>query len=149
MSSAIDAVFLAMLAVITVTDLRRRLIPNRVLALAVALGLPLMVAADAGSLPERLTAALAAGGAFLAVSLARPGAFGMGDVKLIAAMGLFLGDAVVAAVLIALCAGTSLGLILLVRRGRSAAKATIPFGPCLALGSLVVLLGAPGALWGG
>jgi prepilin signal peptidase PulO-like enzyme (type II secretory pathway) len=140
-SSAIDAVFLAMLAVITVTDLRRRLIPNRVLGLALGLGLPLIVLADAGSLPERLSAALVAGGAFLVVSLTRPGAFGMGDVKLIAAIGLFLGDAVVGAVLIALCAGTSFGLILVVRNGRSAAKATIPFGPFLALGGILALIG--------
>ena len=37
-----------------------------------------------------------AGGAFLAIALARPDAFGLGDVKLIATMGLFLGGAVLA-----------------------------------------------------
>src|SRR5258707_15576859 len=95
-----------MLAVVSVTDLRRRVIPNLVLVATVAVGLPLLTVADPGSVPGRLATALAAGGAFLAVALARPGGFGMGDVKLIAVMGLFLGDAGRGAVLVALLCGS-------------------------------------------
>jgi prepilin signal peptidase PulO-like enzyme (type II secretory pathway) len=138
---AADLVFVAMLAVVTVTDLRSRLIPNRVLATAVALGLPLLAAADPDALPGRLAVALAAGGAFLAIALARPGGLGMGDVKLIATMGIFLGPAVLGAVIVALLAGSLFGLALFVRHGTAAAKLTIPFGPFLALGGLVALLG--------
>jgi prepilin signal peptidase PulO-like enzyme (type II secretory pathway) len=138
---AADLVFVAMLAVVTVTDLRRRVIPNRVLVGAVALGLPLLAVADPGSMPGRLLVALAAGGAFLALALARPDGFGMGDVKLIAVIGLFLGDAVLGAVLIALLAGSLFGVALIARHGPSAVKSTIPFGPFLALGGLLALLG--------
>jgi prepilin signal peptidase PulO-like enzyme (type II secretory pathway) len=137
----IDGVFVAMLAVVTVTDLRRRVIPNRVLATSVALGLPLLAVADPGALPGRLAAALVAGGAFLALALVRPDGFGMGDVKLIAVIGLFLGDAVLGAVLIALFAGSLVGLALIARHGPAAMKSTIPFGPFLALGALLALLG--------
>jgi Flp pilus assembly protein protease CpaA len=140
---AADLLFVAMLVVVTVTDLRRRVIPNRVLLAAVAVGVPLLAVADPGALPGRLAAALAAGGVFLAIALIRPGGFGMGDVKLIAAMGLFLGDAVLAAVLIALLAGSLLGLALIARHGPAAAKSTIPFGPFLALGALLALFGLP------
>ena len=140
MSLAIAGVFLSMLAVCTVSDLRRRLIPNRVLVLALAVGLPLIVCFDPDSLPGRAASAFAAGGLFLTIALARSGAFGMGDVKLIAAMGAFLGPEVFTAVLIALCAGTMAGLFLVVRRGRVATKATIPLAPFLALGGLSVLL---------
>jgi prepilin signal peptidase PulO-like enzyme (type II secretory pathway) len=139
----IDGVFVAMLAVVTVTDLHRRVIPNRVLGAAVAAGLPFLAVADPGSVPGRLLAALVAGGAFLALALVRPDGFGMGDVKLIAVIGLFLGDAVLGAVLVALLAGSLLGLALIVRHGPAAAKATIPFGPFLALGALLALLGLP------
>jgi prepilin signal peptidase PulO-like enzyme (type II secretory pathway) len=131
------------LAVVTITDLRRRVIPNRVLLAAVAVGLPLLAAADPDALPGRLAAALVAGGAFLALALVRPDGFGMGDVKLIAVIGLFLGDAVLGAVLIALLSGSLVGLCLIARHGLAAAKATIPFGPFLALGALLVLLGLP------
>jgi Flp pilus assembly protein protease CpaA len=135
-----DLVFVAMLAVVTVTDLRDRLIPNRVLTAAVAAGLPLLALADPGTLPGRLGTALAGGGAFLGIALARPGAFGLGDVKLIGAMALFLGQAVLGAVLVALLGGSLVGLALFARDGRAAVKLTIPFGPFLALGGLLALL---------
>lgn len=135
-----DLIFVAMLAVVTVTDLRERLIPNRVLIAAIAAALPLLTLADPGTLPERLGAALAAAGVFLGIALARPGAFGLGDVKLIGAIGLFLGEAVLGAVLVALLGGSLVGVVLFARHGHAAAKLTIPFGPFLALGGLLSLL---------
>jgi prepilin signal peptidase PulO-like enzyme (type II secretory pathway) len=141
MRFAADSVFVAMLAVVTVTDLRRRLIPNRVLGTAAALGLPLLAGADPAALPGRLAAALAAGGVFLAIALARPGGFGLGDVKLIAAMGLFLGSGVLGAVLVALLGASLAGLVLFIRHGSAAAKLMIPFGPFLAIGGFLALLG--------
>ena len=141
MRLAADLVFVAMLAVVTVTDLRERRIPNRVLIAAVALGLPLLAVSGPGTLPGRLVAALTAGAVFLLAVLVRPGGFGIGDVKLIATMGLFLGGAVVGAVLVALLAGSLAGAALFARHGTAAAKLTIPFGPFLALGGLVALSG--------
>jgi leader peptidase (prepilin peptidase)/N-methyltransferase len=138
---ASDLVFVLVLVAAGITDLRSRLIPNRLLAAGVAVGLPMLALADPGSLPGRLVAIGVAGGAFLAVALIRPDGFGMGDVKLIATMGLFLGSAVVAAVLIALCTGSLFGVVLLIRDGRGAAKSTFPFGPFLAFGGLLALLG--------
>jgi leader peptidase (prepilin peptidase) / N-methyltransferase len=135
-----DLVFVAMLGVVTVTDLRDRLIPNRVLAVAIAAGLPLLALADPGALPERLGVVLVAGGAFLGLALARPGGLGLGDVKLVGTMGLFLGEAVLGAVLVALLGGSLIGVALLARRGFAAAKLTIPFAPFLALGGLLALL---------
>jgi prepilin signal peptidase PulO-like enzyme (type II secretory pathway) len=138
---ASDLVFVSMLAVVSATDLRCRLIPNRVLAIVLMINLPLLAVVDPGSLPGRAAAMAVAGGAFAAVSLPRPDAFGMGDVKLIATMGFCLGAAVLGAVLAALCAGSLFGLGLLARDGRGAAKATIPFAPFLAFGGLLALLG--------
>jgi leader peptidase (prepilin peptidase)/N-methyltransferase len=138
---ASDLVLVLILVAAGVTDLRSRLIPNRLLAAGVVVGLPLLALADPGSLLGRIVAMGVAGGAFLVVALIQPDGFGMGDVKLIATMGLFLGGAVLGAVLIALGAGSMLGVGLLIRDGRGAAKATIPFGPFLALGGLLALLG--------
>ena len=44
-------------------------------------------------------------------------------------MGLFLGEAVLGAVLVALLGGSLFGLALCARDGRAAAKQTIPFAP--------------------
>ncbi len=88
-------------------------------------------------MPERLIAAAAAGGLLFCVALAYPKGMGLGDVKLTATMGLFLGRAVAPAVLVALLAGSLVGVALLIRHGARARKMAIPFGPFLALGGVV------------
>jgi leader peptidase (prepilin peptidase) / N-methyltransferase len=65
---------------------------------------------------------------------------GMGDVKLAALMGLYLGSAVVPALVIAAFAGTLVGLVMMASRGSGARKLAVPFGPFLALGGVVALL---------
>jgi leader peptidase (prepilin peptidase)/N-methyltransferase len=65
---------------------------------------------------------------------------GLGDVKLAAAMGLFLGRAVGPAILAALMVSSAVGLALIARHGAGARKMAIPFGPFLALGGIVGLL---------
>jgi leader peptidase (prepilin peptidase)/N-methyltransferase len=65
---------------------------------------------------------------------------GLGDVKLAAAMGLFLGRDVAPAILVALFAGSLVGLAMIARHGATARKQAIPFGPFLALGGVVGLL---------
>jgi leader peptidase (prepilin peptidase)/N-methyltransferase len=64
----------------------------------------------------------------------------MGDVKLVAVMGLFLGRAVVPALMIGVLAGALVGVAIMARYGSSARKHAIPFGPFLALGGVVGLL---------
>ena len=105
--SAIDLVFVTMLAAITLTDLERRIIPNKILLAGAVLCLAIAVPTDPGGLPERAIAAAAAGGLLFAVALAYPAGMGLGDVKLTATMGLFLGRAVAPAILVALLAGSA------------------------------------------
>ncbi len=64
-------------------------------------------------------------------------------------MGLFLGESVAPAMLIALLAGSLFGVLLATRRGAGAARKTaVPFGPFLAFGSLAaVFAGAPIVDW--
>jgi leader peptidase (prepilin peptidase) / N-methyltransferase len=62
---------------------------------------------------------------------------GMGDVKLAAVMGLYLGRSVAPALLIGFGAGTLAGLVMIARRGASARKQGMPFGPFLGLGGIV------------
>jgi leader peptidase (prepilin peptidase)/N-methyltransferase len=137
---AIDCVFVTMLAVVTLTDLERRIIPNKVLLAGAILCLAIAGPTDPGGLPERAIAAAAGGGLFFLVALAQPKGMGLGDVKLVATMGLFLGKAVAPAILIALLAGSAVGLAIIARRGSGARKLAIPFGPFLAFGGAVAML---------
>lgn len=137
---ALGLVFATMLVAVTLTDLERRIIPDRILLAAALLGVALAAATDPGSLPERAIAAAAAGGLLFAAALAYPRGMGLGDVKLAAVMGLFLGRSVAPAILVALLAGSLAGLVLIARHGAAARKRAIPFGPFLALGGVVGLL---------
>jgi leader peptidase (prepilin peptidase)/N-methyltransferase len=65
-------------------------------------------------------------------------------VKLAGMLGLFLGWQVGVALLVALLAGTLVGMVVLARKGVAAGRKTaIPFGPFLALGGVVALLAGP------
>jgi leader peptidase (prepilin peptidase)/N-methyltransferase len=137
---ALGLVFVAMLAAITLTDIEGQIIPNSVLLVGAATGLVMVAATDPSSLPERLIAALAAGGLLLAIGLAYPRGMGMGDVKLAAVMGLYLGSAVAPALMVGVLSGAVVGLGLMAARGSGARKLKVPFGPFLALGGVVALL---------
>jgi leader peptidase (prepilin peptidase) / N-methyltransferase len=137
---ALGLVFVTMLVAVAVTDLERRVIPNRILAVSAIAGLAIAAFADPGSLPERAAAAAGAGGLLFLAALAYPRGMGLGDVKLAATMGLFLGREVAPAILAALLAGSIVGLALIIRHGAAARKRAIPFGPFLALGGVVGLL---------
>ena len=138
----------SVLVTVTVTDLERRVIPNAILAAGAVAGLAIIVPADPSSLPERAVAALGAGG-FLWLGTLRGGnGMGMGDVKLAALMGLYLGVAVVASLAVAFAAGAVAGLVLMLRHGAAARKRAIPFGPFLAVGGVLGLwAGDPVVEW--
>ena len=132
--------FCAVLAAVTVADLERRIIPNELLGLGACAAVAIAAAADPASLPGRLAAATAAGGPLFVVALACPHGLGMGDAKLVATMGLYLGTAVAPALLVGFGAGALAGATLVVCHGAAARKRAIPFAPFLALGGLVGLL---------
>jgi leader peptidase (prepilin peptidase)/N-methyltransferase len=137
---ALGLVFVTMLVAIALTDLERRVIPNKILLAAAVAGLTIAALGDPSSLPGRAIAAAAAGGGLFLVVFAYPRGMGLGDVKLAAVMGLFLGRNVAPAILVALLAGAVVGLFLIARDGAQARKRAIPFGPFLALGGVVGLL---------
>ncbi|HEY8083224.1 MAG TPA: prepilin peptidase [Solirubrobacterales bacterium] len=137
---ALGLVFVTTLVAVTLTDLERRIIPNKILIVAAVLGVAIAAIGDPGSLPERAIAAAAAGGLLFLAALAYPRGMGLGDVKLAAVMGLFLGRNVAPAILVALLAGSLVGLAMIARDGAGARKKAIPFGPFLALGGVVGLL---------
>jgi leader peptidase (prepilin peptidase) / N-methyltransferase len=67
---------------------------------------------------------------------------GMGDVKLALLMGAALGKTVSVALMLGMLAAMVPGMFLLAKHGKAARKMGIPFGPFLALGSVV------GLFWG-
>lgn len=143
---------LALVAVLVPTaviDLDHRIIPNTLMAAGAIAAVAIGLLTDPGGEAERLIAGACAGAFLLAAALAYPRGMGMGDVKLAAVLGLFLGREVAVALLVALIAGTLVGVALMARRGVAEGRRTaIPFGPFLAFGGVVALLaGEPIVQW--
>ena len=137
LEGAAAAVFCLALAIVTAADLAYRLIPNRVVLPASVIVLVLMTAAEPS--PEWALAALAAGGGLFIVAFIYPAGMGMGDVKLAFLMGAALGRSVLPALMLAMVLAAIPAMALLVRHGRAGRTMGIPFGPFLALGSIVLL----------
>ena len=138
-AAILDASLLVLLATVTVTDLRSRLVPDRALLGASAVALAAVALSEPGGLLERLGCALGAGGLLLAAALSRPDSMGLGDVKLTAVLGLYLGMGVVTALLVAFAAGALAGAAIVAAGGWQARSRAIPFAPFLALGALVAV----------
>jgi leader peptidase (prepilin peptidase)/N-methyltransferase len=129
---------------IALTDLDHRIIPNAITGPAAIAGLVVALVLDTSSVPERLIWAAAAGGFFLIIAIIVPAGMGMGDVKLVGLLGLYLMSSVVPAVFIALFAGSIVGVAIMTKRGvRAGRKSTIPFGPFLVLGGLIAMFAGP------
>jgi leader peptidase (prepilin peptidase)/N-methyltransferase len=132
--------FVLLLVPVTLIDLDHRIIPNVLMAIGAVVAVALVLVTQPGALVEHLIAAVAAGGFLLVAAIAYPGGMGMGDVKLAAVMGLFLGREVGPAMLVALLAGALAGAAIIAHRGaREGRKTAIPFGPFLALGGVVAV----------
>jgi leader peptidase (prepilin peptidase)/N-methyltransferase len=132
-------VLCTVLVAITLTDLELRLIPNAIVLAGSVAAVAIVAITDSGELGESFLAAAIAGGVLFLIVLAYPRGMGMGDAKLVAMMGLFLGRAVAPAVLIGFLVGALVGVGLILRHGAEARKRAVPFGPFLALGGVIGL----------
>jgi leader peptidase (prepilin peptidase)/N-methyltransferase len=137
LQAAIAAFFCAVLVAVSAIDLEHRIIPNRIVLPATVVVLVANTARDLS--PEWTIAALGASGFLLAAALAYPAGMGMGDVKLALLMGAALGKTVPVALMGGMLAAMIPGLFLFARHGSKARKMGIPFGPFLAIGSVVAL----------
>jgi leader peptidase (prepilin peptidase)/N-methyltransferase len=132
-------VLCALLVAITLTDLELRVIPNVLILAGALVAIGVVAATEPEDLVDRIVAAAGAGGFLFVVALAYPRGMGMGDAKLVAMMGLYLGRAVAPTVLIGFLTGALVGVAMIARHGSGARKRAIPFGPFLALGGVIGL----------
>jgi leader peptidase (prepilin peptidase)/N-methyltransferase len=135
--------FAAVLVAVAAIDLDLHIIPNKIVYPAAVWGVVSALLIRPGSLPELAAWGAGAFAFFLLAALAYPGGMGMGDVKLAGVMGLFLGNSVLPALLVAFLSGSVVGVAMMARHGAAARKRGVPFGPFLALGGLVALFVGP------
>lgn len=130
------------LIAVSAIDIEVRKIPNRLLSPVLVAAVFLMLITNFERWLELLIAAFASASLLLLISLASRGGMGMGDVKFIFVLGIFLGKFVFEALALAVLLGGLVSIVLLAVRLKTR-KQAIPFGPYLAVG------GSVSALWGG
>jgi len=135
--AAVAALFCAALVAVSVTDLERRIIPNRIVLPAAAVILVAQTLLHPSV--EWLLAGAGASGFLLLAALAYPAGMGMGDVKLALMLGVALGRVVPVALMIGMVSALVPAVVLFARHGQAARKMGIPFGPFLAFGGVIGL----------
>ncbi|MGH2936327.1 MAG: prepilin peptidase [Gaiellaceae bacterium] len=142
MTGAVDVVVaifvVGVLGAVAFIDLRRQIVPNRIVVPAAVL----VLSARTATHPSVVWIAAGSGAAlFLLVpAVLRPGAMGMGDVKLALLLGVAVGRWVPLALFVALATAAFSGTVLVVRNGLRARTTAVPFAPFLALGGVVALV---------
>ena len=135
--AAVASFFCATLVAVSVTDLERRIIPNRIVlpAAAVVLGAQTLLHPS----PQWLIGGLAASGFLFVAALAYPAGMGMGDVKLALLLGVMLGKVVPVALMTGMLSALVPAVYLLAKHGQAGRKMGIPFGPFLAFGGVFAM----------
>lgn len=137
--------FITVLVILTITDLKKNLIPDRIIIPAIKISLISLVGFSIGQflllplLSAIATAILLALFFYFLIIITKGKGMGGGDVKLVALMGLGLGfpNAVLATIL-GFFVGAVIALVMIIM-GKKKFGETLPFGPFLVAGSLIAL----------
>ncbi|HEX6261607.1 MAG TPA: prepilin peptidase [Actinomycetota bacterium] len=154
-AAAVASAFMASMVAVAVIDARHRIVPNRItytmtptFAAAIIVG---DLAGHGLSILDGLLGMVLYAVPLFLIALALPGGMGMGDVKLVAMIGLVLGAFGLRYVGVAAflgIVGGGVGALLAMAVMGYGRKQQIPFGPFLAAGgALALLLGPPIADW--
>ena len=138
----LQVAFFIILLAVSYQDIKRMEIKDGCHAAIVLLAVAAILLDKNPGILSRLLGVLCVSAPMLALTLLIPGAFGGGDIKLVAAAGLFLGweNTVIAAVLAVFAGGVyALYLVLIQKADR---EQRFPFGPFLCVGM------AAAVLWG-
>lgn len=135
----IAAVLITSLIISAFIDLKYQVIPDKVVLPTFIMGLLLNILINKENILYHLMGfALGGGTIFLIVVLSR-GGMGGGDIKLFAAVGIFLGFRLTAlALLLSFILGSFAGIVLVLLK-RKKINDAIPFGPFIALASVISL----------
>ncbi len=135
------------LIILAYIDYNKKIIPNKILLAMIGLRLGLMITEAFIYKDMIYSIALssffgmaAGGGAFLLAALIMKNSIGMGDVKLVAVIGMYVGigdlfSCMILSLLISLVTG-----VILIAAKKITSKDFMPFAPFLALGTILTLI---------
>ncbi|MDA8234977.1 MAG: prepilin peptidase [Clostridia bacterium] len=136
----------SLLLVISLIDSDYRIIPNGLVLIGLGVGLVQNLLFSHLNWEQVFFGFLAGGGILLLIAFLSRGGMGGGDIKLGAMLGVYVGwPGILGTLVIASVTGAIYGLTAMAW-GKKSLRDSMPFGPFLALGALVVLFWGP-QLW--
>jgi leader peptidase (prepilin peptidase)/N-methyltransferase len=145
--TAVYCVFCSALILITFIDLDFQIIPDRI----TLPGIPIALIAGSLLMPDpfvrfsllgfktSIIGFLVGGGLFYAIAVLSRGGMGGGDIKMMAMLGALMGwKSVLLTTFVGSLTGAVFGIFIMITQGKGR-KTKIPFGPFLAVGSLITL----------
>jgi len=142
--AAVAIVFSCLMLVLALIDYDHMILPDRITLPGIVVGLATQLWAPLAGLVPAVIGALLGAGILLAVwglwlVVRREEGMGLGDVKMLALVGAFLGwQGVLVTLFFGALSGSAVGLALM-RRGSVDMRSKLPFGVFLSLGGLVAL----------
>lgn len=130
----------SILVVLSIVDLRRRVIPNRIVLPAWLIALVANVSLHHSRWTELVGWSFGPAFCLLLFVGITGGGLGMGDVKLVGFLGAVLGAQVVPALILGTSLGAVAAAVILLRHGGGARTRTFAYGPFLAAGGLALLV---------
>jgi leader peptidase (prepilin peptidase)/N-methyltransferase len=143
-TAALWFAFCAALVVVTFIDLAHQIIPDVISLPGIVCGLLCSLLPDQPGFTSSLIGAAVGGGSLYLIrrvyyAVARQEGMGLGDVKLLAMIGAFLGwKSILFIIMVASFAGALLGIAVMIIK-RKDGRYAIPFGPFLSLGAVCYL----------
>jgi leader peptidase (prepilin peptidase)/N-methyltransferase len=143
-AAAVWFVFCAALLVVTFIDLAHQIIPDVISLPGIVCGLLFSLMPDQQGFISSFIGAVLGGGSLYLIrqvyyAVTRQEGMGLGDVKLLAMMGAFLGwNAILFIIMVASFAGALLGIAVMIIK-RKDRRYAIPFGPFLSVGAVSYL----------
>lgn len=132
--------FVSLLLVISFIDIDHKIIPNILVILGIIVGLILGLLLRPDTLLFMVLGLLVGAGLLLAIAIISNGGMGGGDVKMAGMLGIYVGwQGVLTAIFVASLLGAIFGICYMLVTGKGR-KSTVPFGPFLAVGGLLVYL---------
>ncbi len=142
MSPVAAATITVVLLLATLTDLRSRVVPNGLMLGAAVAGLVLAATEGPPQLASAVLAGLTLSAPLMALALVKPDGIGMGDVKMVAVLGLLMGWQALAALLAGCLLAGMTGVLVSLGSRRPPSQVMLPLVPFLALGALPVVAGS-------
>lgn len=145
-ATAVDLAILGFLVLLTATDLEQRRLPQLLLDPLIVMAIAFVPFNPSVAWLEAAIGAVAAVAFLGLLGLAIRGGVALGDLLLVAALGLLLGwPAIFVAVFVAALLSAGVSIVLLLTR-RAGMHSYIPFGPFLVIGTVATLLRDPDLL---